>query len=375
MVDLFYMYAVSGGCASRYDWLNHVSGARELMLRSGSPFQPRMDVATHVRHPRSFHYHLELLPDGEEAYTAFGENGSGLMLDLTRRDVELIELPPLPFAKWLMRLLGLPARSRIRLRCHHKLFHFQTPSGDFYVSAAASVEELREHLAEMNSDSPVLCLALDDSLEGFESVACMLGEAEHLTYRPIHDFIEYKNGAYVYTNSVPLIDLIKELSSASPEAEFLPRPAGCGWNQLHIQIHSASHYDILSVDKDLIVAWYEDSSGNVMGSRKSRSIPSWGFFCRNGKATQAYVMLKLFAAHGGRMHADDFSPSKAPNVVRTHLRQFLCRQFGYSEDETPIVEEVPKSRVFRTEFSISFADSRSDPLAEKRGRARGRLKG
>lgn len=375
MVDLFYMYAVSGGCASRCDWLNHVSGARELMLQTGSPFQPRMDVATHVRHPSSFHHRLELSPDGENTYTAFDENEPGLMLDLTRRDVELIELPPLSFAKWLMRLLELPARSRLRLLCHDKLFHFQTPGGGFYVSAAASMEELREHLAEMNSEASALCLALDDLLEGFEYAARLLGEAEHLTYRPLHDFIEYKNGAYVYTNPAPLLDLIKELSPASPEAEFLPRPVGCGWNQLHIQIHSASHYDVLSVDKDLIVAWYEDSSGNVMGSRKSRSIPSWGFFCRNGKATQAYVMLKLFAAHEGRMHADDFSPSKAPNVVRTLLRQFLCRQFGYSEDETPIVEEVPKSRVFRTEFSISFADSRSEPLAERRGRARVRLKG
>lgn len=374
MVDVFYMYAVSRGSASRFDWLNHVSCARELMLSSDSPFQPRMELAVFVRHPDSFHYGLDLYLDGENTYVAYDENNPGIMLDLTRSDIELIELPPMLFGKWLLRLLQLPTRCRIRLLCHDKLFYFQMPCGGLYVSAAASVEELREHLSAMAPEAPALCIALDDSLERFECVARMLGEADQLTYHSIHDYIALRNNAYVYTNPVPLIDIIKELSESSPEAEFLPRPAGCRWHDLHVQIHSYSHYDTLSIDNELIDAWYEDSSGKVVGSRERRKVSAWGILCRNGKATYVYSMLKLFAAHKGRMTRSQLVSINNANHVRTRLRKFLCQLFGYSEDENPIIEEVSKSRVFRTEFSISFSDANSDPLAEKRGRARVKLK-
>lgn len=375
MVDLFQMYVATGGCTSRYDWLNHVIGARELMGQANTPFQLLTEVAASVSHPDSFHYGLQLYTDDDEEYMAYDECEPGTTLYLTRRDVELLALPPMRFCKWLLRLLGLPARIPISLLCHDKLFHFQVGGAGFYVSAAASMQQLQEHLAEMNNGSPAMCIALDDTLMGYECGARLLGEAPRVAYRSIKDFVSFKQGEYVYTYPLPLQDLIEELIPSLPDAEFLPRPEGCGWNNLHIQIATSGHFEFLNVTRDMLMAWYEDDSGEIIGKRKVRNVSSWGFLCRNNKATSAYTMLKLFAAHKGRLANDQTDTIKNANVVRTKLRQFLCRMFGYTKGESPIEEESSKKpRIFRTEFSISFTDAKSDPLAEKRGRARVELK-
>ena len=43
-------------------------------------------------------------------------------------------------------------------------------------------------------------------------------------------------------------------------------------------------------------------------------------FCRNGKGTQIYALLKSFAAHGGRDDASQYINKNQANQVRKNLR-------------------------------------------------------
>ena len=90
--------------------------------------------------------------------------------------------------------------------------------------------------------------------------------------------------------------------------------------------------------------------------------------CRNNKATLMGQMLKQYAAHAGREFVTDEENKNLLHGTRKKLREFLCCQFGFSFTDFPITEEAKD--VYRTEFSISFTDSKSDPLAANRKRIR-----
>ncbi|MBR1982235.1 MAG: hypothetical protein IKA23_05755 [Akkermansia sp.] len=76
-------------------------------------------------------------------------------------------------------------------------------------------------------------------------------------------------------------------------------------------------------------------------------------FCRNGKGTQMYALLKSFAAHGGRDDASQHPNKNLANQVRKNLREYLCVLFGYSHSESPIEQET--KAMYRVAFSISFS--------------------
>ena len=81
-------------------------------------------------------------------------------------------------------------------------------------------------------------------------------------------------------------------------------------------------------------------------------------FCRNGKGTQIYALLKSFAAHGGRDDASQYINKNLANQVRKNLREYLCVLFGYSHSESPIEQET--KNVYRVAFSISFSTGHVD---------------
>ena len=81
-------------------------------------------------------------------------------------------------------------------------------------------------------------------------------------------------------------------------------------------------------------------------------------FCRNGKGTQIYALLKSFAAHGGRDDASQYINKNLANQVRKNLREYLCVLFGYSHSESPIEQE--SKNIYRVAFSISFSTGHVD---------------
>ena len=81
-------------------------------------------------------------------------------------------------------------------------------------------------------------------------------------------------------------------------------------------------------------------------------------FCRNGKGTQIYALLKSFAAHGGRDDASPYPNKNLANQVRKNLREYLCVLFGYSHSESPIEQE--SKNIYRVAFSISFSTGHVD---------------
>ena len=81
-------------------------------------------------------------------------------------------------------------------------------------------------------------------------------------------------------------------------------------------------------------------------------------FCRNGKGTQIYALLKSFAAHGGRDDASPYPNKNLANQVRKNLREYLCVLCGYSHSESPIEQE--SKNIYRGAFSISFSTGHVD---------------
>lgn len=76
-------------------------------------------------------------------------------------------------------------------------------------------------------------------------------------------------------------------------------------------------------------------------------------------------MLKQYAAHAGREFVTDEENKNLLHGTRKKLREFLCYQFGFSFTDFPITEEAKD--VYRTEFPISFTDSKSNPHSPSRG--------
>ena len=141
-------------------------------------------------------------------------------------------------------------------------------------------------------------------------------------------------------------------------ALFPARPVGCSWEHLHIQIRTDSRYEVLDAGKDVIIAWYENELGHLIGKKKSTMLERLPKFCRNGKGTQIYTLLKSFAAHGGRDDATQYPNKNLANQVRKNLREYLCVLFGYSHSESPIEQET--KNMYRVAFSISFSTGHVD---------------
>lgn len=189
-----------------------------------------------------------------------------------------------------------------------------------------------------------------------------------LTVFGIHELIQYNGKQYEYTHDTSFSQLIQHHEESRPDAEFMPRPSGCEWCNLNLQIRTSSHHDYIGISKDVLIAWYEDHEGKQIGKKVEKRIGLMKKLCRNNKATLMGQMLKQYAAHAGREFVTDEENKNLLHGTRKKLRKFLCCQFGFSFSDFPITEEAKD--IYRTEFSISFTDSKSDPLAANRKRIR-----
>ena len=180
-------------------------------------------------------------------------------------------------------------------------------------------------------------------------IAGLSGDAEHAVRGGLHrvDHLRYwgiiLGGGIAQRQHEPVLSV----------ALFPARPVGCSWEHLHIQIRTDSRYEVLDAGKAVIIAWYENELGHLIGKKKSIMLERLPKFCRNGKGTQIYALLKSFAAHGGRDDASQYPNKNLANQVRKNLREYLCVLFGYSHSESPIEQET--KNMYQTMFSISFS--------------------
>lgn len=183
----------------------------------------------------------------------------------------------------------------------------------------------------------------------FGIISCLSSNAEHDVRGGLHRVSHLRYRGIIPGRGVSQLQHEPVLSVA----QFLARPMGCSWEHLHIQIRTTSRYEVLDAGKDVIIAWYENELGHLIGKKKSIMLERLPKFCRNGKGTQIYALLKSFAAHGGRDDASQYPNKNLANQVRKNLREYLCVLFGYSHSESPIEQET--KNVYRVAFSISFS--------------------
>lgn len=358
-LDFFSCIQLFDGCASRYDWYNHCLGAQSLMGGKDSPLSNVNEPCSHIRHPNNIGYGLDVMQNGS-LYEAYDEEDISLSIPLTWQEANLWELHPLNFAKWLQRLLRISGKIKPRLLRKSKLIMWPVCDDEVYLYLGCSFIELQDILQDIAAQKAVTMLFLSDDWWKASDVYQLVCQYPLLTTFGIHELIQYKGKQYEYTHDISFSLLIQHHEESRPDAEFMPRSSGCEWCNLNLQIRTSSHHDYIGICKDVLIAWYEDNEGKQIGKKVEKRISLMKKLCRNNKATLMGRMLKQYAAHSGREFVTDDENRNLLNGTRKKLREFLCSQFGFSYADFPITEEVKD--VYRTEFSISFTDSKSDPI-------------
>lgn len=362
-LDFFSCIQLFDGCASRYDWYNHCFGAQYLMSSKDAPLSNVNEPCSRIRHPDNIGYGLDVMQDGT-LYEAYDEEDLSLSIPLTWQEANLWELHPLNFAKWLQRLLRISGRIKPRLLRNSKLIMWPVGNDDVYLYLGCSLDELKDILRDIATQKNVTLIFLTDDWWKSSDVYQLVCRYSLLSTFGIHELIQYNGKQYDYIHDKPFTQLIQHHDESRPDAEFMPRPAGCEWSNLNLQIRTTSHHDYIGISQDVLIAWYVDNEGKQIGKKAEKRIGLIKRLCRNNKATLMGQMLKQYAAHSGREFVTNDENKNLLHGTRKKLREFLCSQFGFSYADFPITEEAKD--VYRTEFSISFTDSNSDPLAANR---------
>ena len=363
-LDFFSCIHLFGGCASRFDWHNHCIGSQSLMRGKDAPLSNVNEPCSCVRHPDNIGYGLDVMQDDSQ-FEAYDEEDLSLSIPLTWQDANLWELRPMDFAKWLQNLLRISGKTKPRLLRESKLIMWPVGNDEVYLYLGCSFFELQDILQDTATQKAVTMLFLSDDWWKSSDVYQLVCQYPLFTAFGIHELIRYNGKQYEYTHDTSFSQLIQHHEESRPDAEFMPRPSGCEWCNLNLQIRTSSHHDYIGISKDVLIAWYEDHEGKQIGKKVEKRIGLMKKLCRNNKATLMGQMLKQYAAHAGREFVTDEENKNLLHGTRKKLREFLCCQFGFSFTDFPITEEAKD--VYRTEFSISFTDSKSDPHSPSRG--------
>lgn len=365
--DFFSLLLIFGRIAARYDWVNHCAGADHLMQGENAPLCRAGGPCLHVRSPHNASHGLDVYADGD-TYETYDEYDIASSIRLAWSDVAAWELHGLNFSAWVQRLLGMAGNIKPRLDPESHVIMWKVGKEEVFLYMGNSLRELRGILHGMTDQRSATILFLSDWWRKSPPAYHEIGRFPLLSAFSMQELVRCEKEKYVYCHEVKFTELIKQHDDEHPPAKLLARPAGAQWHDLCIQIQTDSHHEILELARDVFLAWYEDGNGKRMGNIARRSMGDLKALCRNNKATLIGMMLKQYAANGGREYAVQ-DPKKRNQLdgVRKKLREFLCEQFGYSLDDFPIRQEM--RGVYRTEFSISFSDGKSDPLLPSRQRS------
>ena len=356
--DIFSLIPRLDGFASHYDWQNHCIGTTTLMQGINAVLRPTGQMAQSVSYPDVLSRSLSVLDEEEDGrYLAYEEDGCSL-IPLTWQDVQLWELNLPAFAVWVQKLLKIPANIKPKFHQSNKLIEWAIKEERVFLSLSSSGADIVRDVTYVDSGSPATLLFLDDGWTQSSVLFAEVSKHTRIMAFSIQKLIRPMGDGYEYYHEIPFAELILQHEPVLPEAQFLARPAGCSWEHLHIQIRTDSRYEVLAAGKDVIIAWYENELGHLIGKKKSIMLERLPKFCRNGKGTQIYALLKSFAAHGGRDDASQYPNKNLANQVRKNLREYLCILFGYSHSESPIEQE--SKNIYRVAFSISFSTGHVD---------------
>ncbi len=369
-IDIFEGLLLFGEEAARYDWLNHVEGAATLLGRADSPLQPADAMAETVRHPHNYGLRLTVLgDDDEDEYAAYDEDGMDEPISLRPHDLSLFRLSPAHFGKWLRSLLKLPPKTAPQIQDAGR--HIILRAGDTYIhfSLASTSAELKPHLESCSAQHHNALLLMSDWWQESSHANALIGEHPHIAPYSIQDFISPSKAGYAYCGASPFLELVKNPDPHIPNATFLARPPGFGWEHLHISIRTPAHHELINVEQDIVHAWFEDEKGKRVGSNKL-VVGTYKKFCRNRQSTNMYRLLKSYALLRGTESSRHGMNAASANTERNRLRAHLREMFGFGEHEAdPLTSVNAHKACFETAFSIGFSDSNSDPIAENRRNA------
>lgn len=303
-------------------------------------------------------------------YEAYDENDPQFSMTLSFNEICLWELDILNFAKWLQKILQIPSNIRHKLLMQKKVLLWEPTHRSVFVYLGNDWQEFQSLLETASDKGGALILILFDAwLEnaGTYEIICRY----NLSVYNLSTLVQTKSDRYQYVYETPFKSLIQMNRKQAPNPEFLPRPHGTEWSNLVLKFQTNSHTDYLSVEKDVLIAFYVDENGKQIGELAKKPIRFIKTLYRGRKLTLAGIMLKQFAAGNGRCIVEPKDNRNLLNGVRNTLRKLLCEQFGFSSDDNPIIYEA--KNVYRTVFSIDFTDSHSDPLDPTRFQARRRL--
>lgn len=152
--------------------------------------------------------------------------------------------------------------------------------------------------------------------------------------------------------------------NANPEP-LLPikRPPGCGWEHLHITIHTDERDSSYTADinKEALFAVYRVDGKIVARMPKAiplSKLPTWGDkkpkLYHNGAHTDLWLLLRAYAKGSGIIPAPKSKDSKKlTNTNRNNLSNWLCAAFGFSQQDRPF--KFASHTASESRFHIEFA--------------------
>ena len=367
--DFFSLILRFGGSASYRDWMNHCDGISSL-INCDTPLLKNTLIPSPITFSSESTQFIYDVIEDDGKYEAYDENDPQFSMTLSFNEICLWELDILNFAKWLQKILQIPSNIRHKLLMQKKVLLWEPTHRSVFVYLGNDWQEFQSLLETASDKGGALILILFDAwLEnaGTYEIICRY----NLSVYNLSTLVQTKSDRYQYVYETPFKSLIQMNRKQAPNPEFLPRPHGTEWSNLVLKLQTNSHTDYLSVEKDVLIAFYVDENGKQIGELAKKPIRFIKTLYRGRKLTLAGIMLKQFAAGNGRCIVEPKDNRNLLNGVRNTLRKLLCEQFGFSSDDNPIIYEA--KNVYRTVFSIDFTDSHSDPLAPTRFQARRRL--